>query len=181
MKGEIRNSAKLFVANELILSKVYIIWAVICVISFGIFGIGTLTYSLSEKISLYKEMRDMNYRLNVKLQALSDVSDKLKQSQQYMPLLEANIPPDLNTHSYMVLFMQETSLSGFSVKTFTPATESHGGEVPINVVLEGAGDISNLTSRLESLSRVTVLDEVKYEKNTDNVEVSINLRIFNIK
>jgi Tfp pilus assembly protein PilO len=180
MSNNLKSTTRLFVTNELILSKVFMIWAILTIVIFGAFGVGPLSFGISKKIALYKEMLDINYQMNVKLLKLSDLSGKLKEVENYVPFLETNIPEDLNTHSYMVLFMQEASLSGFGVKTFLPSTENDGGEVPIVVALEGYGDVSALVSRLESLPRVTVIDFVKYENRDDSAEVTINLRIFNL-
>ncbi|KKS06946.1 hypothetical protein A3K01_03455 [candidate division WWE3 bacterium RIFOXYD1_FULL_43_17] len=180
MREEMQNSFRLFFSNELFLSRVYTFWAFFCMVVFGFFAIGTLTFSMVRKVNIFKEMRTLNYDLNVKLQSLSKLSSDLSDAQKYTPLLEATIPKELNTHSYMVSFMQQAGTAGFSVKNFIPASESTGGEVPIAAVLEGTGDLTSLISALEGMQRVTVIDSVKYETHSDTTDVFINLRIFNL-
>jgi len=180
MRDEMQNSAKLFFSNELFLSKIYTFWALVCMVLFGFFAIGPLSFSMAKKVNLYKEMRTLNYGLNVKLQSLSKLSADIADAEKFEILLEATIPKELNTHSYMVLFMQQAAATGFSVENFMPSTDATGGEVPIVVILEGSGDLTGLISGLEGMQRVTVIDSVKYENHTDSTEATINLRIFNL-
>ncbi len=175
-----QNSAKLFFSNELFLSRMYTVWAFVCIILFGFFAIGPLAFSMARKVTLYKEMRALNYGLNVKLQSLSKLSGDVSIAERFGPTLEATVPKELNTHSYMVLFMQQAATAGFSVKSFMSSAEGTGGEVPIAVILEGTGDLSGFISALEGMQRATVVDSVKYENHTDSTEATINLRIFNL-
>src|SRR3989304_3125351 len=180
MRDEVQNSAKLFFSNELFLSRIYTVWALVCMVLFGFFAIGPLAFSMGKKVTLYKEMRALNYGLNVKLQSLSELSADVSGAERFGPILEATVPKELNKHSYMVLFMQQAAASGFSVKNFVSSAESEGGEVPIVVILEGTGELSGSISALEGMQRVTVVDSVKYEKLTDSAEATVNLRIFNL-
>ncbi|KKS31249.1 hypothetical protein A2380_02465 [candidate division WWE3 bacterium RIFOXYB1_FULL_43_24] len=180
MKKEFSNSTKLFFSNEFFLSRLYGMWVFVCIVLFGFFAIRPLISSMTEKVALYKEMRGLNYELNVKLQSLSKLSDDISSAEKYNSLLEATIPKELNTHSYMVSFMQQAATAGFSVTDFMPATESVGGEVSIVVVLEGPGDLSALVSEVEGMQRVTVVDSVKHEVHTNGTQTTLELRIFNL-
>lgn len=180
MREEVRNSVKLFFSNELLLSRIYGVWALVSMVLFGFFAIGSLTFSMVRKVNLVKEMRSINYDLNVKLQSLNKLSEHLSEAEKYRSLLETTIPKELNTHSYMVSVMQQAAAAGFGVKNFISSDESMGQEIPIVVVLEGNGDLTTLISGLEALQRVTVIDSVTYEIQKDATKVSIILRIFNL-
>ncbi|HAI62934.1 MAG: hypothetical protein UU64_C0005G0030 [candidate division WWE3 bacterium GW2011_GWF2_41_45] len=180
MRRDVQNSAKLFLSNELVLSRVYGIWAFVCILLFGFFAISSLASSMTKKVALYKEMRALNHDLNVKLQSINKLSEDISTAEKYIPLLEATIPQELNTHTYMVAFMQQAATAGFGVTDFVPASESADGEVPIMITLEGAGDLSALISGVEGMQRVTVVDSVKYEIHTDSTQATLYLRIFNL-
>ena len=60
MREEVQNSAKLFFSNELLLSRIYSVWALASMVLFGFFAVGSLTFNLTKKVNLIKEMRAVN-------------------------------------------------------------------------------------------------------------------------
>ncbi len=180
MDEEIKKSGRLFFSNELLVSRIAVAWALGCIVLFGFFGSGNLIINLTKKINLYKEMRQLNYDLNVKLYELNSAYEDLRVVTKYSKALNEIVPTNLNTHDYMVSFTRAVGDSGYSVKNFLPSTESMDGEVPITVILVGFGDVSQLISNIEALPRVTVVDSVLYESSFDASEVRLSIRIFNM-
>ncbi|GIW69262.1 MAG: hypothetical protein KatS3mg101_0009 [Patescibacteria group bacterium] len=179
-KNTIKNSTALLFSNEPLLSKIYVFWALVAVFLYGLFGIGNLTLSLIQKINLYKQMTQINYDLNVRLQKLAKLSEDLESAQKFTPVLASTVPEELNTHSYMVDFMQQASIAGFSVKNFVVSSEGTIEGIPITAILEGNGDLATFVSGLEGFRRVTVIDSVILKTLPSANEVTVNLRIFNL-
>lgn len=180
MRDNIKSSVPLFFSNEPLLSKIYVFWALVAMSLFGFFATGKLIFNFVQKVNLYKEMTQINYDINVRLLKLAELSENLETARSFSPRLESTIPADLNSHSYMVAFMQEASLAGFSVKNFVVAPETIGEDLPITAVLEGNGDLASFVSGLESFQRVTVVDSVTLKTLSEANEVTVNLRIFNL-
>ncbi len=175
--------AKLLLTNEPLLAKIYGLWAIGALFVLGVFGVGPLIHTLTAKVDIYKELTGSNAQINLKLQEVYKASDQVAQAAQYLPVLYQNVPDNLNTQSYFLIFTEAASSAGFAVNSFSPSYAVDGAApdsfLTINAALEGTGDVSSLVTALESSQRLTVLDKLTFSNNLSGKNIRLELRILN--
>ena len=126
---------------------------------------------------LVREMTKTNVMLRKKITDIADAKDKMDDISDFLKLLEIYLPDNFNIQNYIVDFVFSAGDADYVIDRFTPVKQDKGS-VDIAVNLIGTGDPLKLIKNIESLIRVTEIQEVRFSKGVDFNELTLTVKTF---
>lgn len=160
---KLSNNLNRLLTGEVVSRNIYLCWAISAFLLIGIFGICPFTKELVGKYQIYVQMTKLNKDLSRKVSDISNASEKIKLVSDDILYLDRYLPNDFDTQNYMVDFITASGEAGYYVDTFTP-TEGAEGAAEIYISLSGRGDVTQLVKSLESLKRVSEIQDITLSK-----------------
>ena len=171
------SNLKRVLSNDDLVYRMYMILAVLTFVLVGIFGIVPSSKTLVSNIKLAVDLNKSNIMLSDKLVDLRKVESELNAVTNNIFFLENYLPTEFNIQDYIVDFVFATGEAEFSLDRITPVKEGASG-VDLAVVIVGNGDPVKLISVLESLNRVTEIQDLRVSKSGEYATLSMLVRTF---
>jgi Tfp pilus assembly protein PilO len=165
--------------NPAFLLKVLSRWAFLSLIVFGFFGIYPQVKILFNGISTFSEMKKINVLLKEKITAVRVESVKVEENQAGITALNSFLPDDYGVQNYVVDLSFATAKTGFvltGLRVEWPTSYSSG--VKAGADLKGTGSFKNLVSTVESLKRISQVNELKFTNQNEEKNTSLLIDIF---
>ena len=171
------NKINRLISNEAISFKFYLFWGILAILTIGLFGILPGVKTVYENYRLVSDMKTTNVMLVKKIQDLDKVKSSLDNVGSNILYLEANLPRNFEIQNYMIIFVFAAGDANFVVDRFTPYS-SEGNAVDILITLIGDGDLYKLISNLESINRISEVQDIKMTKTAAYNEITLKVRTF---
>jgi Tfp pilus assembly protein PilO len=165
--------------NPTIYLKVLRIWAIASLVIFGFFGVYPQIKALSEGLKTYSEMKNINKLLKEKTDLIRSESLKMEGHQNGIKILDTYLPDDYEVQNYIVDLSFASAKNGYALIGLT--VESPTGYSPGVIAranLNGSGGFKELVSTVESLKRISQVDELKFTDEKDEKKVTLLIDIF---
>lgn len=171
------SNIKRLISNEEILYRAYLVLTVAAVVFVGLFGIIPASKNTVSNLKLVMEMNKTNKMLSNKVIELKKAEESLNNVGNNVFFLENYLPENFNIQNYMVDFVFAAGDADFVVSRITPIKEKNGS-VDIYVSMLGTRDLVKLINILESLNRVSEIQEIRVTKGLEYNTLSMTLRTF---
>ncbi|MFZ2664110.1 MAG: hypothetical protein WAX66_02005 [Patescibacteria group bacterium] len=171
------SNLKRVLSNDDLAYKMYMILAVLTFVLVGVFGIIPSSKTLISNVKLVVDLNKNNIMLSNKLAELKKVENELSVVTNNIFFLENYLPTEFNIQDYIVDFVFATGEAEFALDRITPVKEGTSG-VDLAVVIVGSGDPVRLISILESLNRVTEIQDLRISKSGEYATLSMLVRTF---
>lgn len=168
------------ITNESTSYKIYLYWAITAVLLIGVFGIYPFTRELIGKYQLSRQMTKLNKDLLKKFNDISDASGKINLIGTDILYLNSYLPEDFDLQNYMIDFVVAAGKAGYYVDGFMP-TGQEGTVVEVSVALFGDGDPVQLTQSLESLKRISEIQNVELLSRGAVSTLRLNIKTYTME
>lgn len=170
------NSLKRKLSDKEESKKLYAIWFVLSFLFILFYGILPTRRNLKNKIEIQNQMGDLNDVMTENIKKLSQLEKDYEEAEKYVPYLNEYLPEDADVQNYLVDFTSALSRTGFSLNRFTVSGAEH---VLIKVEIQGFGEEQRLVDEIESLKRVTNIEDfsVSYQQDGSK-DISLSLKVF---
>jgi len=171
------SNLKRVLSNSDLSYKIYMVFAILTFILIGVFGIVPSSKVFIANIKLAIDMNKSNSMLSSKLVELKKVEGDLKAVEDSIFFLENYLPEQFNVQDYIVDFVFSSGETDFSIDRVTPVKEA-GDVINLAIVFVGNGSPVELVNILESLNRVTEIQDLKVSQNEGYTTLSMLVKTF---
>ena len=165
------------ISNEDVSFKIYLVAAIVALLTIGLFGVFPGLKTVYENYKLVLEMKNTNVMLTKKIQDLETAKSSLDNVGNNVLYLKNSLPANFDIQNYMVIFVFAAGNADLVVDRFTPY-DNQGNAVDILVNLIGNGDLYRLISNLESINRVSEVQDIRVKKAEAYNEITLKVRTF---
>jgi len=159
----------------------YLILVVVVFVTFGIYGIFPLIKIIQKKYVLIERVRDYNSLMTQKVSDLSSVEKKHAIYKFALSNLENTFPDKADPQGYLVDFAKAVSSNGYKQEYFQANTDEKN-IVNINVLVSGGlKRFPHLVSRIESLYRLTTINDFSFDIKKNLAKGSMKVSIYYIE
>jgi hypothetical protein len=160
--------------------KFYLYWSLVVLVIFGLLGIGPLIKILIVKYSASRDISSTTVRLEEKSAELESHRFILENFEKLHPNFGVYLPEEPNTEDYMVDFVGKAEAGGFTVVSFSPQRNIKDDGIILDILMEGSGNVPALVSSVESLKRLSQVEEVSFLDVKGVNKVRVIVKIFSI-
>ncbi len=174
------NYIKRSISNEAVSVRIYIIWGVITLFVFGIFGFYPVIKNLISNAKLVEEMYQNNSSLKNKIAELKTAKEKLDIVGEGADILDIYLPYDFEAQTHMVNLSILTSGAGYSLEKINFG-KAGSPEVSMVLSISGKGNLGDLVSKIEESGRLMEVQSIKYSVGEKSDTINMNIVSFIMK
>lgn len=168
--------------NPPVFLKVLRGWAVLSFVVFGLFGIYPQAKTLLKSVETYSEMQKINKSLKEKTDLIRSESLKVEKNQRGVTALNTYLPDDYEVQNYIVDLSFATAQTGYTLTGFrVDWPTDYSPEVKAYADLNGMGKFKELITTIESLKRVSQVNDLRFSNQNDDKSVLLQIEIFILK
>jgi len=170
-------------ADTLFVSRLYIVWVTLAFVTIGLSGILPLAKNIIEKKLLVDRLGEVNADLSENIRQSVALKNKEPIGEELANQLNLYLPSSVASEEYINELSQAAGESGFLLVNVTVSgfdSDAPGLKpVKINARLTGTGSLPVLVNKIESLKRITEIQEIRYGGNLRaNVKGDANVYLY---
>ncbi len=156
---------------------------VLAILSFYIFvlqGLFPMIGVIMEKISLTQKAKELSIQLDKSVLELRKTGNILNSSENLFEPFSDIMPSNPQLETYLSEVFLATSKSGYYIRNISSKGEmdAASGQVPISLELNGKGDLSRLSSNIESLKRISTINKLSAKEDYALFDVMMDITIY---
>ncbi len=175
--GELINLIKRILSNEELSAKIYIVWGILTLIVFGVFGFYPVSKIFVSNVKLLDDLYTSNLKLEKKIEELKLAKEKIDIVGDDIDVLDKFLPDEFVAQNYLVDFSVLASESGYSLDS-VKFEEVKNSEVGIALNLSGKGDLKSLVKNLEESRKLNEVVSIRYSIGDRDDNLNLSIRSF---
>lgn len=172
------NVFKRMFSSQRVSSRIYLLLLLLTILLYGLAGIFPLTGIIVKKVTVQKELEELNTSLADKLDRLSGLEGILNKADEYTGYLGEAIPTKPNEQVFITKMASLAGRCGFKQRGVTFQV-SENGELKTNIRYEGMfSQIPYLVGEIEKMPRVAKITKFDYSLHEGVANVNVELTIY---
>lgn len=174
------NGLKRILSNESVSYRVYLIWGVITLVFFGLFGLLPISINTVSNLKLANEMSKNNKNLDKKIVYLKKMKEDLKVVEESTQLLDIYLPDVYDPQNHVVELSVIVGDAGFSLSKFSSNLSNleNKNYIDSNLTVIGNGNLDKLISDIESSGRLSEIKNLSVSKGKEEVNIVMTIRSY---
>lgn len=171
------NNLKRGLSNEALSVKLYIVWGILTLVIFGVFGFYPVLKNFISNIKLVEEMYQNNLSLKNKIKELEVAKEKLELIGEDAHILDTYMPNDFEAQTYMVNLSMIASESGYTLDKMSFGKSDASG-VLLTIGISGRGNLEDLIKKIEFSGRLMEIQNIRYSIGEKSDTVNMTVKSF---
>ena len=176
-KEEIINFIKRTLSNEALSVRIYIVWGILTLLVFGIFGLYPVSKIFVSNVKLLDDLYTNNLKLEKKIEDLKSAKEKVDIVGEDADILDNFLPDEFLAQNYLVDFSLLAGEAGYALDG-VKFEEVEGSEVVVSLNLSGKGDLKYFVKSLEESRRLNEIIDIKYSVRDRENSINIGVNPF---